>query len=155
MRTAFRHRADPTRAGLLQSERFKPYGVSRAHTVEHINAEAGPSTLVPAQDPRVGTQMLLPYAGLSESAADAATTQTNTEDNEVAVSNFYRPHTLHVTEWSFGVRSPSRRALPAAGGCLVPITSRRGLSNGQRTRGARPSLRASPLLYRVSVYHIQ
>ena len=146
MRTGFRHRAGLTRTGLLQSERFKPYGVSRAHTVEYINAEAGPSTMVPPQDPRVGTQMLLPYAGLSESAADAAMTQTDKEDNEVAVSNFYRSHTLHVTEWSFGVRSPSRRAVPTVGGRLVPIFSRGGLSNGRRTRGTRPSLRASPLL---------
>ena len=143
MRTAFRHRAGPTRTGLLQSERFKPYGEVRAHTVEHVNAETGPSTLVPLQDPRVGTQTLLPSGGLSESAADAATTQTFTEDNEAAVSNCYRSRILRVTDWSFGVRSTSRRALPTVRGCLVVSRGRpshTGSANGQRTRGAKPQL---------------
>lgn len=78
--------------GQTSAQRFKPYGTSRTRETGRENAEAGPSTLLLSQTRN-------PTGGLtSETVADAATNQTNTEQDEVPVSNFDRPHVLRVIE---------------------------------------------------------
>ena len=92
----------PARAGMA---RFHPYGRSYARRNEHRNAEAGPSTLLPAPVPYVGYPTLQPSGGMiSETTANAEITQSITEEDKVPVSNFYCPHIPRVIEWSFGVR---------------------------------------------------
>ena len=86
----------------MSTGRYQPYGMSRARSSEHGNAEAGSSTL-----------QFIPYLGpptsqpsgrsTSETTANAEPTQI-TEEDKVPVSNFYCSHIPHVTEWSFGVR---------------------------------------------------
>ena len=94
----------PSRTELTLTERFHPYGMSRARLNEHRNAEAGPSTLAPSPVPYGGPTIPPPSGGLSETPADAEVNQTETEESEVPVSNFYCSHIPHVSEWSFGVR---------------------------------------------------
>ena len=98
----------------MPTGRFQPYGMSRTRPNEYRNAEAGPSTLTAPLIPYVGLPTSQPSGGISETAADAATTQTNTEEEEAPVSNFYCSRIPHVTEWSFGVRSPNGPGSPAA-----------------------------------------
>ena len=85
--------------------RFHPYGRSYARRSEHRNAEAGPSTLLPAPVPYVGYPTLQPSGGMiSETTADAEKEPTTTEEDKVPVSNFYCSHIPRVVERSFGVR---------------------------------------------------
>jgi len=107
----------PARTEPTSMRRFQPYGRSRAQRSEHINAEAGPSTLIPPPVPCVGLPTLQPSGGMtSETTADAEKTQSTTEEDEAPVSNFYRSHILRVIEWSFGVRR-SPRGLSAPTSC--------------------------------------
>ena len=103
----------PARAGMT---RFHPYGRSYARRSEHRNAEAGPSTLLPAPVPYVGYPTLQPSGGMiSETTADAKKAQPNTEEDKAPVSDFYCPHILHVIDGlsaSGGAKAdqaPSRR----------------------------------------------
>ena len=99
--------AGSTRAGSISTGRFRPYGMSRARTNEHRNAEAGPSTIVPPSFPYVGLSTLQPSGGISETTADAEFKQTDTEEYEVPVSNFHCFRIPRVPEGSFGVRRPN------------------------------------------------
>jgi len=96
--------------------RFQPYGRSYARRSEHRNAEAGPSTLLPAPVLYVGYPTLQPSGGMiSETTADAENAQLITEEDKVPVSNFYCSHIPRVIEWFFGVRrSPSELSALAA-----------------------------------------
>ncbi|KAF9652321.1 hypothetical protein BDM02DRAFT_3109317 [Thelephora ganbajun] len=61
--------------------------MSRACLFEYGNAEAGPSTLVPPLIPYVGSSTSQPSGGtISSTTADAVTTQTTTEEDEVPAS---------------------------------------------------------------------
>jgi len=67
--------------------RFQPYGRSYARRSEHRNAEAGPSTLLPAPVPFVGYPTLQPSGGMtSETTADAEDKQPITEEKKAPVS---------------------------------------------------------------------
>ena len=114
----------PTRTRPIQTGQFQPYGASRARANEHRNMEAGPSTLVPPPVPYVGPPTQ-PSGGSSKTAADAATNQSTREEDKTPVSNFYCSHILHVTEWSSGVRPPSRPSSLAAKDCLARNASKR------------------------------
>ena len=111
--------AGPARTGPMSTGRFQPYERSRARRSERVNAEAGPSTLIPPPVPCAGLPTLQPSGGMiSETTADAEKTQAITEEEEVSVSNFYCSHILRVIEWSFGVRrSPSGPSAPTARTC--------------------------------------
>ena len=105
---AIRHmRTDPTRSEPLHAERYQPYGTSRTRRVGHVNAEAGPSTLMPPHFPYVGLPIPQPTGGISETTANAANNKKITEEKEAPVSNFYRSHLPRVTKWLFGVRRPN------------------------------------------------
>ncbi|KAF9650786.1 hypothetical protein BDM02DRAFT_3111554 [Thelephora ganbajun] len=112
--------------------------MSRARTNEHRNAEAGPSTLVPPPVPYIGRSTSQPSGGMiSETTAGAVTTQTITEEAEVPVSSLYRSHIPRVTEWSFGVRSPSRPGAPTARVQLASTASHRGKTHPSCASGCR------------------
>ena len=69
--------------------RFHPYGRSYARRSEHRNAEAGPSTLLPAPVSYVCYPTLQPSGGMiSETTADAEKPKQNTEEDEAPVSSF-------------------------------------------------------------------
>jgi len=92
---------------------FQSYGVAHARPDEYRSPEAGPSTLV---------LPLIPYVnqptsrGITEAGAGADQNNHVTEEDRVTVSNFYCSHIPRVTEWLFGVRSPSRPGSPVAKG---------------------------------------
>jgi len=137
----------------MSTGRFQPYGRSRARRSEHMNAEAGPSTLVPPPVLCVGLPTLQPSGGMiSETTADAEKSQTITEEDEVSVSNFYCSHILRVIEWSFDVRrSPSGASVPTARRCgSIPPGCTTGCS---ADRGPR-KLQTSTRLWPVSICHI-
>jgi len=114
--------AGPTRTELLSVEKFQPYRMSRARLDKHRNAEAGPSNLGFSPIPYVSQPLSQPPGGISEATADADTTNISTEEDRATVSNFYCSHIPHVTEWLFGVRSPSGPGSPAAkGGYAHPV----------------------------------
>jgi len=111
--------AGPTRTESLPAGRFQPYGTPRARLNNYGNAEAGPSALVLPPVPYVDQPTLQPSGGTSEATADADQTKHVTEEDRATVSNFYCSHIPRVTEWSFGVRSPSGGGSPMAKGNLV------------------------------------
>ncbi|KAF9650790.1 hypothetical protein BDM02DRAFT_3111579 [Thelephora ganbajun] len=112
--------------------------MTRARTSEHRNAEAGPSTLVSPPIPYIGLPTSQPSGGMiSETTADAVTSQTLTEEAEVPVSSLYRSHIPRVTEWSFGVRGPSGPGAPAARVQLASTASRRGKTHPSCASGCR------------------
>jgi hypothetical protein len=76
---------------------FQPHGTSLVHATEHVNAEVGPSTLPPPNDPSVGLPTPQPSGGISEMTVDAEN-QPSTEEGQVAVSNFYRSHIPRVSD---------------------------------------------------------
>jgi len=80
----------------MTSWRFQPHGASHARPVEHENAVAGPSNLVPI--PFVKPPTTYPSGGLSETTADAENDQISTEEDAAPVSNFYCSHVPRVTE---------------------------------------------------------
>ena len=116
----------PTRTGQTSTRRFQPYGTSRARVTEHQNAEADPLATKLVQVPHVGPPTPQPTGGLiPETTADAEQDQTDTEEQEVPVSNFYRSHIPHVTDWPFGIRrSPSAQGSETARGHLAQVASR-------------------------------
>ena len=125
----------------MRTGRFQPYGTY--HPNEYGNAEAGPSSLVAQPIPHLGLPTPQPSGGISETAADAATKQTKTEELEVTVSNFYCSHILRVIEWSFGVRCPSgpgspggkdHHAAPAWGSRGLPISCATGYGGKKGSR---------------------
>ena len=91
----------------MQTGRFQPYVMARARLYEHRNAEAGPSTLMLPPTPYVDQRRSHPPGGISETTADAVTTNQITEEDRVTVSHFYCSHVPRVSEWLFGVRNPS------------------------------------------------
>ena len=115
----------PTRTGQTSIRRFQPYGTSRAWETEHQNAEVDPLAIQLVQAPHVGLPTQ-PTGGLiPETTADAETEQSHTEEQEVPVSDFYRSHVPHVTDWSFGIRrSPSAQGSKTARGHLAQVASR-------------------------------
>jgi hypothetical protein len=87
---------------------------------------AGPSTITLPQVTYVGSPTPEPTGGLiPETTADAEINQTFTEEEETPVSNFYRSHIPHVTDWSFRHRNqmPKRTRLPNGEG--VPRNGRK------------------------------
>ena len=96
---------------MLQPWWFQPYGTSsRTRLVgEHINVEAGPSTLVPLRVPYAGLPTPHPSGELSGRTADAGKNDTATEENEAPVSNLYRSHAPRVAEWLFRRFKPTRK----------------------------------------------
>ena len=96
----------PPRTGVIQTSRLQPYGMTRTHPNEHVNAEAGPSTFVPPPTPYIGPPTPQPSGGISETTADAEKNQTTLEEDKIPVSSFYCSHVPHVIEWSSGVRPP-------------------------------------------------
>lgn len=107
MRNPHQPGTGPTRTGSILAGRFQPYKPSRARANEYRNAGVGPSTLVPPPVPYVGSSMLQPSGGISETTADADENKTTTEEDKAPVSNFYRSHIPHVTERSDAERPPS------------------------------------------------
>ena len=101
-------RTGPIRADMTQTGWYQPYGVSRTRPNLYRNAEAGPSTLVAPSIPYIGLPTTQPSRGISGRTANATTTHPITEKVRASVSNFYCSHIPRVTEWSFGVRNPSR-----------------------------------------------
>ena len=124
VRASCQHGTGPTRVKLVRRGRFQPYGTPRAHTMEHIEAGAGPSTIVPPRTPCAGFSTLHPFGGLSETTGDAANDHRATEDDKAPVSNFHRSRIPHVTEWSFCVRSRNGGGSPVARESPVPIVSK-------------------------------
>ena len=118
--------AAPTRAGLTSTGRFQPYGMSRGRLNDHRNAEAGPSTLVPSPAPYVGHPTQPSGGIISETTADAESSQTITEADKVSVSNFYCSHIPRVIEWLFSVRHLSGPGSPVVKDYLAPTAHRRG-----------------------------
>ena len=98
----------------MPTGRFQPYGMSRTRPNEYRNAEAGPSTLTAPLIPYFDLPTSQPPGGISETTANAEPEHTITEEEEAPVSNFYCSRIPHVTEWSFGVRSPNGPGSPAA-----------------------------------------
>ena len=88
------------------SARLQPFSpASRAHGNDRRNAES----------PLVGFTATQPTWGIKpEMAADADTTRRLTEEKEIPVSYFYRPHILCVTDRSCDVRHPSGLGFPKA-----------------------------------------
>ena len=99
-------RTGPTRSELSHAVRYQPYGTSGASRIKNVNAEAGPSTIVPPHIPCVGLPIQQPTGGISETTANAANKKI-TEEKEAPVSNFYRSHLPRVTKWLFGVKRPN------------------------------------------------
>ena len=141
---AIRHmRTGPTRSEPLHAERHQPYGTSRTRRVGHVNAEAGPSTLVPPHVPYVGLPITQSTEGISERTANATNNKSAKEKKEAPVSNFYRSHFPRVTEWLFGVRSPNgQESFVVKGSHVVTGSSwyplRAGWSPGRRRRRRAP-----------------
>ena len=104
MNTSYQHNSGPTRTEFVPAGRFQPYRTTRARMNEHVNAEAGPSNLVPSLTQGVGLPTSQTSGCIPETAADAVNIQTTTEEEEAPVSSFYRSQILRVAEWSFGVR---------------------------------------------------
>ena len=116
----------PAKSELTQTRRFQPYETNRTRENEHANAVAGPSTLVgpPSSQPTGGVE--------SETKPNAEKKQTDSEEGEVTVSNFYRSHILRVSEWSFGVgcrsslETPPRNGPTALCNMKMPQNSKNG-----------------------------
>ncbi|KAF9646525.1 hypothetical protein BDM02DRAFT_3000293 [Thelephora ganbajun] len=103
---------------------------------------------MPPPGPYVGEPTSQPSGGISETTADAATTQPTTEEGQVPVSNFYCPHILRVTEWSFGVRRPSGPDTPAVRDCPASTASQdrstpRSCATGYRGKRTSKEFQAS------------
>ena len=134
----------PVRTEPISMGRFQPYQRSRARRSEHIDAEAGPSTLIPQPIPLVGLPTLQPSGGMiSETTADTEKTKTTTEEDKAPVSSFYCSNILRVIEWSFGVRrSPSGPSVPTARRCGgIPPGCTTGCSTNRGSREFQPSTR--------------
>ena len=131
------HQPGPTRTRQMQTGRFQPYGMSRTRRNEYRNAQAGPSTLPLLPVPSVGPPTLSPSGGyISETTANAEKKQTFTEEDKVAVSNFYCAHIPRVTGCSFGVRLPSRPGFPEAKDHLAPTGSGQGRPSPRYATGS-------------------
>jgi hypothetical protein len=117
----------PSRTGQSSTRRFQPYGTSRAREPEQWNAEAGPSTVTLPQTPYVGSPTPEPTGGLiPETTADAEINQPITEEEEEApVSDFYRSHIPHVTDWSFRHRKQRCKRTRLPNGEGVPRNGRK------------------------------
>lgn len=101
------------RTGDTSTRRFQPYGTSRPRETGRWNAEAGPSTLPPSQVTYAALPAPQPTGGIiPEASADAEKMQTITEGNGAPVSEFYRPHTPHATEWSIRHQTSRRTRRP-------------------------------------------
>ena len=98
----------------MAAGRFQPYGTSCTRPYEYRNVEAGPSTLVASPVPYVDLSTSQPSGGIPETAADAETTQTITEEEKTSVSAFYCSHIPRVVGWSLDVRYPDKLGFPAA-----------------------------------------
>jgi len=149
----------PTRTGLIPTRRFQPYGMSYARANERGYTEAGPLTLVPLPIPYGGPPTLQTSGGISETTADAETKQTVTEEDKTPVSSFYCSHIPRVTEWTFGVRRPTRPGAPAAKGNLAATADRRrkmpkSYATGCSGEKNSQKFRALTRLWPVSVYRI-
>ena len=134
------HQSNPGPMGTvdISTERFQPYATSSSSSLEHWNAEVDPSTLLPQQTPYVGSPTLQPTGGIiPEPTADAVTNQTNTDEDEVPVSNLYRSHIPHVPEWSFGVSHPSEPGSPRAKGDIAGAVSRHKVTPANCVSGCR------------------
>ena len=132
-------RTGPTRSEPSHAERYQPYGTSRTHRVGHVNAEAGPSTLVPPHVPYVDSPIPQSTEGIFKRTANATNNKSVKEKKEAPVSNFYRSHLPRVTERLFGVRSPNgQESFVVKGSHVVTGTSwyllRAGWSPGRRRR---------------------
>ena len=99
--TESEHTSGPVRAKRSRSRRILP------PSTERVNAEAGPSTL-PGPILPVNQPTTQPPGGSPETAANAASTQSNEEENKAPVSGLYRSRVLHESDWLSGVRSPRR-----------------------------------------------
>jgi len=110
MRPPYQSSPGPPRTGVIRTRRFQPYEMTRTRPNEHVNAEAGPSTIVstfvPPPVPCIGPPTPQPSGGTSETMADAERSQKQTEEDKAPVSSFYCSYIPHVTEWSSGVRPP-------------------------------------------------
>jgi hypothetical protein len=95
-----------------QTERSEPYTTRRSRPSEHINAEAGPSTLPAPLVPYVEPSTLQPTRGISETTADAERGNTTIEEDKASVSSFYCSFIPRVTGCSFGIRRP-KLSIPA------------------------------------------
>ena len=78
-----------------------------------------------------------PGGVIPEPTADAVTNQTNTDEDEVPVSNLYRSHIPHVPEWSFGVSHPSGPGSPRAKGDIAGAVSRHKVTPANCVSGCR------------------
>ena len=118
VRPTYQPSPGPPRTGVIRARRFQPYEMTRTHPNEHVNAEAGPSTLVstfvPPPTPYIGPPTPQPSGGISETTADAGSNQTIIEEEKIPVSSFYCSHVPHVIEWSSSVRPPRRLGALAA-----------------------------------------
>ena len=112
----------PTRIEGGKARRFQPYGTHRAQRRnEHVNAEAGASTLRPPFIQPVGSPTTQPSGGNSKATADAENDKENSEEEKATVSNFYCSRIPREPDSSFGVRSPERPGSPTAKGNLASI----------------------------------
>jgi len=142
MRTSHQPSTGPTRTGMMPGWQFQPYGTPRARPNEHMNAEAGLSTLMPPLIPYPALPTAGPSGGLSETTADAEFDQPITEEDTAPVSNFYCSHIRHVTERSFGVRRPDNpggrenRVTGASGLIRMPTSCVSGRKGGRAFRGS-------------------
>ena len=93
--------AGETGTGMMDSQWFQPYGTHRAM---YGNAEAGPSTQPPPPIPYGVWQTAQTTGGTSETAANAETNKTFTEEDETPVSDFYCSPVPRVTDHLLGVR---------------------------------------------------
>ena len=109
------------RTGMVDSRRFKLYGVYYANSTIYENTEAGPPSQLPPQVLYDTRRTIRPTGGMPETTADAEH-QPLTEEEEAPVSDFYCSPVPRVNDCSSDIRNP-RPDAPAAKGYHAPIAS--------------------------------
>ena len=128
MSTSNQSNSGPTRTGQISTRRFQPYGTSHTRENGYQDAGAGPSTLVPSQVPHVDSPTLQPIGGvIPQAVANANTKNSNTEEQKVPVSHFYRPPIPHVTYRLCDIRCPTTPGDPMDKGSLAQVVRRHRL----------------------------
>jgi hypothetical protein len=133
-----------------------PYGAWEtkphcARASEQTNAEAGPSSLPPLILP-VNPPTVQPPRGQSETTVDAEHNESNVEEDEAPVSDFYHSHIPRVSDPLFGVKSQTgprhenEFESTSAGSGRIHVN----WSNGTRSEWVSHIVRTSRTLLRVS-----
>ena len=116
------HQPQPgaTRTRVTDSRRFTPYGRYGVHPIVYEETEVGPSLYVPPPIPHDATPTMIPAGGIPKTTAHAEHKQSNTEEQESPVSDFYCSPIPRVADCLLDVRRP-RPGVPVAKGSHAPI----------------------------------